>query len=126
MSSTTFAITGVRVSGLLVLAAGITAMVGLFALPFVIHLVFGGALSLFLLFLSGKGLRARLPLSLALLGLFWSLLLPLWGLAQNYLVVAALPWLPKALHILCGVGAMGVAEVIGARLLRAGAAVAAA
>lgn len=49
---------------------------------------------------------------LVILVVEWGLILPIWGLAQDKILPGSYNWITQVLHGLCGVGAVGMAEML--------------
>jgi hypothetical protein len=50
-----------------------------------------------------------------LVAAIWGLGLPIWGLAQEKILPGANNWIAQVLHMLCGVGAIALAEMLAAQ-----------
>lgn len=74
-----------------------------------IHEVFGFTGVLFLLLLSAVALRTRGVRMLALAGVIYAFLVPVFGLNQAIILVGNLHWLIQVTHLLVGIGAMYLA-----------------
>jgi hypothetical protein len=111
------AITTARVGGLLALAAGTALATGLVAIPVPFHMSLGSLLAFSLLFLAWKAKKAGEPLLLVIVAATWAVALPIWGSAQTQVILVA-PWVSRAMHVLCGIGAISLAEIIGMRLTK--------
>ncbi|MFZ4617603.1 MAG: hypothetical protein ACOYM2_15575 [Rectinemataceae bacterium] len=117
MKSRGIAITIARVCGLLALAAGSARAFGLVAIPLPLHMSLGSLLAVSLLFLAWKAQKAGEPLLLVIVAAAWAIALPVWGSVQTHVTLPA-PWLSGAIHVVCGLGAIGLAEMLGMRLTK--------
>jgi hypothetical protein len=114
--ATTTAQTLVRVSGVIQLVLG-----GLFwtgnALDLVpLHMLVGFLLVLGLWTLAALAARAGVRPSLVALAAVWGLIVPVLGLNQDRLLTGSAHWLIEVLHLLVGLGAIGQAEGLAARI----------
>lgn len=115
MKSLGIALIIARISGLLALAAGTALATGFVAIPVPLHMSLGTLLALSLLLLAGKARKAGEPL--VIVAATWAIALPVWGSVQTQ-VFLALPWLSRVIHVICGLGAVGLAEILGMRLTK--------
>jgi hypothetical protein len=84
-----------------------------------VHMLLGILLVLCLWALAILGWRAGAPIGIALGAIIWGLVAVWLGLNQQTLVPGDLHWLVRVLHLLVGIGAVGLAETLGARIRRA-------
>jgi hypothetical protein len=115
-TATTTARTLVRVCGVVQLVLG-----GLFwtgnALDLVpLHMLVGFLLVLGLWTLAALAARAGVQPSLVALAAVWGLIVPILGLNQDRLLAGSAHWLIEVLHLLVGLGAIGQAEGLAARI----------
>jgi hypothetical protein len=108
----------IRVTGLIQLGVGLVTWPGkaYFLIP--IHIFIVSILVVALLVLVTLAAQARVSTWLVLLGGAWALVLPAWGLTQTLFVPENVVWIIQVLHVLCGIGAVGVAEILGARMAK--------
>ncbi len=106
----------VRIAGLIQLVLGIITWSGRtnFLIPF--HILIGSVLVIALLTLSYLAVRSQISAGLVILAVVWALFLPAWGLAQKMLLPETGHWIIQVLHLLCGIGAVGMAEMLGAQM----------
>jgi hypothetical protein len=83
-----------------------------------LHMLLGIAFAVLLLILAGMALGRRSATGLAVLLIVWALVLPLFGLTQDSILVGGAHWLVQIIHLLLGIGAIAVAEILVARALR--------
>ena len=108
---------------MLVRATGVVQLVlgGLFwtgnALDLVpLHQTVGFLLVFGLWTLAALAARAGVRPPLVALAAVWGLIVPILGLTQTRLLVGSAHWLIEVLHLLVGVGAIGLAEGLAARI----------
>ena len=80
-----------------------------------IHLGVGVVLVLSLWALAFVAARARVMPGLVALMVAWSLVLPALGLAQKSILPGTGHWIIQVVHLLVGIGALGLAEMLGGR-----------
>ncbi len=76
----------------------------------------GSLLTLALFGLVYQAYRAGIVRWLVAISAVWALGLPIWGLAQERILPEAYTLIAQILHLLCALGAMGLAEILGAQL----------
>jgi hypothetical protein len=106
----------VRTSGVVQLVLG-----GLFwtgnALDLVpLHMLVGFLLVLGLWTLAALAARAGVRPPLVAVAAVWGLIVPILGLSQDQLLVGSAHWVIEVLHLLVGLGAIGQAEALAARI----------
>jgi hypothetical protein len=82
-----------------------------------VHAAVGIILVLSLLALTFLCARAGAPIGLVVLTVVWSLAVPAIGLSQKQILVGSAHWIIQVVHLLLGLGAMGLASIIAARVL---------
>lgn len=93
-----------------------------------LHMLLGVALVLLLWVIAIMALVARANTVLALVGLVWGLIVPILGVTQFQLLPGSLHWMIQALHLLVGLFAIALANILarqiieGGRVIRPGAA----
>ena len=106
----------IRITGLTQLVLGIiiwTAEADSLIMP---HILIGSIFTIALFILTYQAYRAGVSLWLVGLAAVWALILPIWGLAQEKILPESYFWISQLLHILCGVGAIGLAEMLSAQM----------
>jgi hypothetical protein len=83
-----------------------------------VHMLLGVLLVLCLWIVAVVAWRAGAPLGLAGAAVVWGVLTVWLGLNQLELLPGGLHWLIQVLHLLVGVGAVGLAEALGGRVRR--------
>ena len=106
----------VRITGMILLILGIIFWMGNAHALIRIHILIGTILTIALLALTFLAYHAGVSKWLVLVAAIWALGLPIWGLAQDRIFPAAYLWLAQVLHLICGVGAIGVGEILGAQI----------
>ncbi len=107
-----------RVAGVLALLLGILiGRVSYYWLPRT-HIALGLVVVGALILISIAGFFARLSPALPIVGVIWAGAAWYMGIAQNTLVPGSAHWVIEAAHALLGLGAMGLADAIGARISR--------
>jgi hypothetical protein len=79
-------------------------------------MLLGLVLVLALWVLAGLAARAGVPLGLVALAVAWGLIVPALGLTQDQLLPGSAHWVIQVLHLLVGLGAIGQAEGLAARI----------
>ena len=105
-----------RIVGTIQLISGIVVWTGNGEALVISHIVLGSILTLALFALAYQAYRAKVSLKLVLVAAVWGLGFPIWGLAQGKIFPGANNWIAQVLHLLCGVGAIGLAEMLGAKI----------
>jgi len=77
-----------------------------------VHTLVGLLLVLDLWAAIALGLRAGVPIGLAILALVWSVGMPVFGLVQTKLVTGDLHVIIEVLHLIVGVAAVGLVEAL--------------
>ena len=83
-----------------------------------LHMWLGFIVTFALLLLAIMGFVARIRPVLPLVALLWAVLLPVLGIAQLRIVLGPNHWTIQVLHLILGIGAVGLAEVLGKRSLK--------
>jgi hypothetical protein len=105
----------VRIIFALLLVLGILFWTGRAAALVPLHILLGLLLVVCLLFLAAVALIRRTSPGFALLLVACALVLPVLGLTQDQLLIGSGHWLVQVLHVLLGVAAVGLAEVVAGR-----------
>jgi hypothetical protein len=77
-----------------------------------LHMLLGVALVLMLWVIAVMALVARVNPILALVGLVWGLIVPILGITQFQLLPGSLHWIIQALHLLVGIIAIALANIL--------------
>ena len=108
----------VRITGLLGLSLGIAFWAGTAESLVILHILLGSLLTLALFVLVFQAYRAGVSTLLVGLAAVWAIGLPIYGLVQDRILPDTFEWLAQVLHLLCAIGAMGLAEILAARIRR--------
>ena len=115
-TATTTAQMLVRLCGLALLTLGLLFWTGNARGLVPLHMLLGLVLVLALWVLAGLAARAGVPLGLVALAVAWGLIVPALGLTQDQLLPGSAHWAIQVLHLLVGLGAIGQAEGLAARI----------
>lgn len=108
----------VRIAGTLALLLGVLiGRVGFSGLPR-LHTALGLVVVAALALIAFSGFFARLQPALPLVALLWAGSTAYVGFAQTGLLTGDAHWIVEVAHALLGIGAIGLAEAIGARVSR--------
>lgn len=106
-----------RLSGLVALILGLLFWFAQIDLV-TVHMTFGLLVTLSLLILSIVMLSIRGGRVLGVVGILYALVVPMFGELQLDLYVSGAPWLVPTIHMLIGIGAIGLAQVMFTRYMR--------
>ena len=87
-----------------------------------LHMLLGLSLVALLWTLAIIGAQAHVPAGLVVLGIVWGFVVPTLGVLQTGLLTGELHWIVRAVHLLVGLVAIGLAEGLAASVRRASAA----
>lgn len=108
----------VRVVGLILLILGLLFWTGNAFSLIQVHIWLGYLLTLALFILIFQAFRAGVSLGLLIIAIVLGAALPFWGLNQGEIFPVSLHWLSQILHVLSGIIAIGLAEMLGAQIRR--------
>src|SRR5690348_1338961 len=86
-----------------------------------LHMLLGIALVLILWIIAVMALVARVNPILALVALIWGLIVPILGITQFQLLPGSLHWIIQALHLLVGLIAIALANILARQIAQASA-----
>jgi hypothetical protein len=109
-----------RIAGLGALLVGISRWFGPGIAPLSLHMTLGGIVSLVLAILAVWALAARVRVPAAIAALVWAALTVYVGTVQDWWVGAGSHLIIEIIHPLLGIGAIGLAEMLGAAITRRG------
>jgi hypothetical protein len=109
----------VHVAGILQLVLGALFWTGHAYAFLPLHIVSGLSIVLTLWTVAVMALLLRTRENLAVFGLLWGLMLPAFGLVQASVLPGSMHWVIRVVHLLMGLGAMGVAGTLGKAILAA-------
>ena len=106
----------VRLSGLILISLGVLFWTGHALTLIPVHMLVGFVLVLSLWTLAVLAARAGVHAGLVALAIVWGLIVPILGLTQQRLLPGDAHWVIQILHLLVGLGAIGQAEGLAARI----------
>jgi hypothetical protein len=104
-----------RVLGSILIILGLVFWTGNALVLVPVHMLLGVVLVLALWTLAGLAVRTGEQAGLVILAIAWGFIVPLLGLSQDQLLPGPAHWLIKLLHLLVGLSAIGLAEVLARR-----------
>lgn len=107
-----------RIAGLGALLVGISRWFGPGIAPLSLHMTLGGIVVLVLAILAVWALTARVRVPAAIAALVWAALTVYVGTVQDWWVGAGSHLIIEIIHPLLGIGAIGLAEMLGAAITR--------
>ena len=102
----------VRITGSLQIVLGVLLWFGLLEGLVLVHILSGAILVLGLWVLAVLGARSGVKPGQVGLALVWGLVALLLGLTQKMLLIGPAHWVIRVLHLLIGLGAIGLAEML--------------
>jgi len=106
----------IRIIGSIQLILGIVFWTGNADFLVIFHILLGSILVIALWALTYQASRAGVSRWLVILTAVWGLILPIWGLAQEKILPGSNHWIAQVLHMLFGVGAIGMAEILASQM----------
>lgn len=106
----------VRVAGVLLVLLGLLIWTGHGDRIVPFHELLGLVLVLGLWTLAYTGARTGVPVGLIVVAFAWGLVAPVLGLTQVNLVTGGHHWIIQVVHLLVGLGAIGIAEGLAAMI----------
>ena len=106
----------IRIAGLIQLVLGVIVWSMEADVLIMPHILVGTIFTVALFILVYQAWRAGVQPGLVILAVVWALVLPVWGVAQEKILPESYVWLSQILHVLCGVGAIGLAEMLSVRM----------
>jgi len=119
-TATTAARMLIRITGVLLILLGLAFWAGRAINLVPLHMLLGLILVLSLWTLAGIGFRARVGAGLAVFAVVWGLVVLWLGMAQRTMLPGSSHWVIQVLHLLLGLGAMGLGESLAGKIGRAG------
>ena len=114
--ATTVLQTLVRLAGLTLIVLGVLFWTGHALTLIPVHMLVGFVLVLSLWALAILAARAGVHPAFVALAIVWGLIVPILGLTQQRLLPGDAHWVIQVLHLLVGLGAIGQAEGLAARI----------
>ncbi len=102
----------IRIIGMIQLVLGIIFWTGNADKFVIVHILLGLILTIALFMLTFRAYRAGVLRWLVILAAVWAVGLPAWGLLQEKIFPESLTWLAQVLHLVCGLGAVGIGEML--------------
>jgi len=118
-TATTVAQMLVRITGLILIILGILFWTGNADALIPVHMLLGFVLVLSLWTLAGLAARSGAQPGLVALAIVWGLIVLIVGVTQDRLLPGNVHWVIQVLHLLLGIGAIGQAEGLAARIKKA-------
>ncbi|HVS45258.1 MAG TPA: hypothetical protein VMS32_01185 [Verrucomicrobiae bacterium] len=106
----------IRLDGLVLVVLGILFWTGNAPNLVMLHMALGALLVLALWLLAIAAAFARAPLTSPILALIWGALALWLGLTQDSLLLGSPHWIVQTLHLLVGIGAIGIAQWVASSL----------
>jgi len=110
----------VRGLGLIMIVLGLLFWTGNALNLIGLHMLLGMIVVLLLWALAIMAARSGISLGLVALGIAWGLIVVSLGMTQNQLLPGNSHWVIKVLHLLVGIGALGIAERLAGSIKRSG------
>ncbi len=108
-----------RLTGVIQIVLGVLFWTGNATSLIPVHMVSGTVLVLSLWTLAILAARAGVKPGLVALALIWGLITVVLGFTQGQILVNSAHWIIQVVHLLVGLGAVGQAEVLAARIKHA-------
>jgi hypothetical protein len=108
----------VIIAGLLQLVLGMAFWAGALKGLVPVHMAIGTILVVSLWVLAYFAAKAGVGRGLVVLAVVWGLVVPVVGVAQAGILRGSAHWVVQVVHLLLGLGAMGVASVLASRAAR--------
>jgi hypothetical protein len=106
----------VRIAGLILLVLGFIIWPGNADFLIPVHILIGSILVIALLTLSYQAARLKISTNLIIIAVIWALVLPIWGLTQEKLLPETGHLMIQVMHLLFGIVAIGIAEMLGTQI----------
>jgi hypothetical protein len=103
----------VRITGLLQLVLGILFWLGIANSLVTVHIISGLILVLGLWFIAVMAGRSGANIGMVVLSVVWGLVVIGLGMSQARIMVGSAHWVIQVVHLLLGIGAIGLAESLG-------------
>jgi hypothetical protein len=99
-----------RTLGLILIVLGLLFWAGSALTLVNLHMLIGILFVLTLWLLSGLAAAARLPIGLVITGIILGLVVAGFGMTQRTMMIGSAHWVIRVVHLLLGLGAMGLGE----------------
>ena len=101
-----------RITGLIALILGFFLWQGRFPGTLRLHMTLGALVAAYLVMISLAAGFARVRPPMALVGLLWAAATVYVGMKQNIMMPGSSHWVIEVVHVLLGVGAIGLVEML--------------
>ena len=108
----------VRIAGVVALLLGMSFWTGRAIAPLSVHMTFGGLVALSLAIIAVMAMTHRVRLPVAAVAVLWAVATVAVGTMQDWWVGAGNHVLIEVVHLVLGIGAIGLAEMLAAALTR--------
>jgi len=108
----------IRLCGVILIVLGVLFWTGSAQSLVSVHMLLGLVLVLALWVLAVLAARSGVAVGLVALAIVWGLVVLILGLTQTRLVLGPSHWIIQVLHLLVGLGAIGIAESLGRQIKR--------
>jgi len=108
----------IRIAWLAALVLGLLIWSGRLPVALNPHMILGGLVALGLAILALNAFLARVRKPLAIVSLIWAAVTVYVGVMQNQWMPGSSHWMVETVHLLLGVGAIGMAEALAGAIVR--------
>jgi len=108
----------VRLAGLGALLVGVLLRWGGFPATLRLHMVLGAVVAVYLIILALAAAIARVQIPMAAVSLLWAVATLYVGAAQTGLMPGSSHWVIEAVHVVLGIGAIGLVEMLAGAVTR--------
>ena len=108
-----------RIAGVAALVLGMLLWDGKLIGALNLHMTLGAIVAAALAILAVYAIATRVRIPLGIIGLVWAAATVYVGIAQNQLVPGGNHWIVSTVHLLLGIGAIGLAEALAGAIIRA-------
>ena len=109
----------VRIAGLAALVLGVLLWEGMLVRALNFHMALGAIVAAAVAILGIYAITTRARIPLGFIGLVWAAATFYLGIAQNQFVPGDNHWIIAVIHLLLGIGAIGLAEALAGAITRA-------
>ncbi|MGA2714770.1 MAG: hypothetical protein ABSG41_16845 [Bryobacteraceae bacterium] len=108
----------IRVAWLAALILGLLLWGGRLAGSLNLHMILGGIVALGLVILAVSAFLASVRIALAVISIVWAAVTVYVGLTQTRWMPGGSHWIIETVHLLLGIGAIGIAEALAGAIVR--------
>jgi hypothetical protein len=109
---------GIRITGAIQIILGLILWPGSADALIPVHMLVGIVLVICLWVLAYGAARLGVSPVLVAVAVIWGLVTPILGVAQENLATGSAHWVVQVLHLLVGIGAIGLGEMLGGAIAR--------